>query len=126
MGMKIDFSEVENKLYKMSNKMKNQTIDKALDAGAEVILEAEKKNVPVDTHLLQSRLGTFGKKGNGMKRSVDIGISDNKDRVATYGYYQEYGYGTTAGKKWMKKSFKQSSKEAVEKISGVLKEELEV
>ena len=81
-----------------------------------------KENGFVDTGLLKSRLDTKFK-GSNVNRKIDVGILNNKDRIATYGYYQEYGSRHMIGKKWMKKSWQKSIKEASNKIGeGVVNE----
>ena len=86
-------------------------------------MEEMNKNVPVDTGLLKSRLDTKFK-GSKVNRKVEVGILNNEDRIATYGYYQEHGTRRMTGKKWMKKSWQKSIKKASDEISEVIVNEI--
>ena len=123
MALEFNFGDLEQKLLHLSRKASNELTDKALKAGGEVVLEEMNKNVPVDTGFLKSRLDTKFK-GSNIKRKIDVGILNNKDRIATYGYYQEYGSRHMTGKKWMKKSWQKSIKEASNKIGEVVVNEI--
>ena len=123
MALEFNFGDLEQKLLHLSRKASNELTDKALQAGGEVVLEEMNKNVPVDTGLLKSRLDTKFK-GSNINRKIDVGILNNKDRIATYGYYQEYGSRRMTGKKWMKKSWQKSVKEASSKIGEVVVNEI--
>lgn len=123
MGLEFDFGDLEQKLLHMSRKASNELTDKALKAGSDVVLDKMTENVPVDTGFLKSRLDTK-MKGSKINRKVDVGILNNQDREATYGYYQEYGSRSMVGKKWMKRSWQNSSKEAKEEIGKVIVNEI--
>lgn len=49
MGLEFDFSKVKANLMTIQKNIRKNVIDKSLDAGAEIILEEERKNVPVHT-----------------------------------------------------------------------------
>ena len=121
--IEFNFGDLEQKLNSLSRKASNELTDKALQEGGNVVLEEMNKNVPVDTGLLKSRLDTKFK-GSNINRKIDVGILNNKDRIATYGYYQEYGSRRMTGKKWMKKSWQKSVKEASSKIGEVIVNEI--
>ena len=123
MALEFNFGDLEQKLNGLSKKASNELTDKALQAGGEVVLEEMNKNVPVDTGLLKSRLDTKFK-GSNINRKIDVGILNNKDRIATYGYYQEYGSRHMTGKKWMKKSWQATRESAKEEISKVVVNEI--
>ena len=137
MGLEFDFSKVKTNLMTIQKNARKNVIDKSLDAGAEIILEEERKNVPVHTHnkknrraggRLKSSLGIGKKTGTDLKREVHVGIQNAQEREVVYGYYQEHGYSrggkAVSGKKWMKKSFNNSIDKANEKIKDVVIKEL--
>ena len=123
MALEFNFGDLEQKLNSLSRKASNELTDKALQEGGNVVLEEMNKNVPVDTGLLKSRLDTKFK-GSNINRKIDVGILNNQDRSATYGYYQEHGTRRMTGKKWMKKSWQKSIKEASNKIGEVIVNEI--
>ena len=123
MALEFNFGDLEQKLNELSRKASNELTDKALQEGGNVILEEMNINVPVDTGLLKSRLDTKFK-GSKTNRKIDVGILNNKDRIATYGYYQEYGTRRMTGSKWMKKSWQKSIKKASDEIAKVIVEEI--
>jgi len=123
MALEFSFGDLEQKLNNLSRKLSNELTDKALQKGGDIVLEEMNKNVPVDTGLLKSRLDTKFK-GSNINRKVDVGILNNKDRIATYGYYQEYGSRKMTGKKWMKKSWQKSIKKASDEIGKVVVNEI--
>jgi len=122
-ALEFNFGDLEQKLNNLSRKLSNELTDKALQKGGDIVLEEMNKNVPVDTGLLKSRLDTKFK-GSNINRKVDVGILNNKDRIATYGYYQEYGSRKMTGKKWMKKSWQKSIKKASDEIGKVVVNEI--
>lgn len=137
MGLEFDFSKVKTNLMTIQKNARKNVIDKSLDAGAEIILEEERKNVPVHTPnkknrraggRLKSSLGIGKKTGTDLKREVHVGIQNAQEREVVYGYYQEHGYSrggkAISGKKWMKKSFNNSIDKANEKIKDVVIKEL--
>lgn len=123
MALEFDFGELEQKLNNLSRKASNELTDKALQAGGDIILNEMNDNVPVDTGFLKSRLDTKFK-GSNINRKIDVGILNNEDRSATYGYYQEHGTARMTGKKWMKKSWQKSIKKASDEIGKVVVNEI--
>lgn len=124
MGLTFDFNQVYEKIEDMSNKMQNETLDKALEAGSKPIIKSMEQNVLVDTGLLKSDLGEIKKTGSADNRKIEIGIKSNDRKIVERGYYAEYGNECQAASHWMKKSFNNSNNEAVEEIKKTLKSEL--
>ena len=123
MALDFNFGDLEQKLNELSRKASNELTDKALKAGGDIVLNEMNVNVPIDTGFLKSRLDTKFK-GSKVNRKIEVGILNNEDRIATYGYYQEHGTRHMTGKKWMKKSWQQSIKKASEEISKVVVNEI--
>ena len=123
MALEFNFGDLEQKLNNLSRKASNELTDKALQEGGNIVLEEMNENVPYKTGLLKSRLDTKFK-GSNINRKIDVGILNNKDRIATYGYYQEYGSRRMTGKRWMKKSWQKSIKKASDKIGEVIVNEI--
>ena len=124
MSLDFDFKGIEKRLQTLSKKASKETIDKALEAGEEVILDGMRKNVPKDTWDLHNSLGELRKSGSGLNRKAIVGInSDNRD-IIERGYYQEHGTRRMIGKKWMKRSSQNSKKEAIQAVAHSLKENL--
>lgn len=122
--LEFDFSELEKKLNEVSKKSGNATLDKALEKGADVTVEAMKKTVPVDTGQLRDHLGVIKKRGTGMKRQITVGITGNEREIIERGYYQEHGTRRMVGKKWMKKASENSEEDALNSIKNTLAEEI--
>lgn len=124
MSLDFDFKGIEKRLQTLSKVASKETIDKALEAGEEVILDEMRKNVPKDTWDLHNSLGELRKSGSGLNRKAIVGInSDNRD-IIERGYYQEHGTKLYNGKKWMKKSSQNSKNEAIKAVADSLKEDL--
>lgn len=124
MSLDFDFKGIEKRLQTLSKKVSKQTIDKALEAGEEVLLNEMKKNVPVDTGELRDSLGEIRKSGSGLNRKAVVGINSDNREVIERGYYQEHGTKCYNGKKWMKKSSQNSREEAIQVVANSLKEDL--
>lgn len=128
MGLESDFSEALRAINRMQKKASKIMIDNALDKGAEPVLQAQQKNVPVRKGpkggKLKRSLGIGKKKGSGVNREIHIGIQNAQEREVVYGFYQEHGTRRMSGKKWMKKSWNESKKEANEKIKKAIVDEL--
>lgn len=126
MGIKFDFSNVRKKLSELSKKAQNETLDLALNAGNEVVIEELKSNVPIKTGELERSLGEIKKRGSGTQRTSILGIKSSDKTVKARAYYTEKGNRRQIGTHWMKISFNKSKIEAKEKIVEVLKEELKI
>ena len=122
--LEFDFSELEKKLNKVSKKVGNTTLDKALKSGADVTIDAMKKTVPVDTGQLRDSLGILKKSGTGMNRQITVGITGKEREIIERGYYQEHGTRRMVGKKWMKKASENSEEDALDSIKKTLAEEI--
>ena len=112
MGLEIDFSTLIDKLDEIERKLKTEVIDNALEKGADIILEAQKETVIVDTGHLERSLGKGEISGSGTNKKISIGIEDGDEDSIRYGYYQEYGNSSMNGRKWMKKAWNTSVSEA--------------
>ncbi len=137
MSLEFDFNKLKTNLMTIQRNLRTKVIDKALDAGAEIILEEEMNNVPIHTPnkknrraggKLKASLGIGKKTGSDFKRKVHIGIQNAHEREVVYGYYQEHGYSkygkAVSGKKWMKKSFNNSVSKANKKMGEVAMKEI--
>lgn len=137
MGLEFDFSKINSNLMTLQKNVRTRVIDKSLEAGAEIMLEEEIRNVPVHTPnkknrrlggRLKASLGVGKKTGSDFKREVHVGIQNAQEREVVYGYYQEHGYSrggkAISGKKWMKKSFNNSISKANSKIKEVVINEI--
>lgn len=124
MGFEIDFGALFDRLEEIEKKASGQAIDNALEKGAEVILEAQKETVPVDTGHLEQSLAKGKIIGSGTNKKITIGIENEYDESIRYGYYQEYGTSNMVGKKWMKKAWNKSVSEANKAIGESLAEDL--
>lgn len=124
MSLDFDFKGVEKRLQTLSKKVSKQTIDKALEAGEEVLLNEMRKNVPVDTGELRDSLGEIGRFGSGLSRKAVVGINSENREVIERGYYQEHGTKHYNGKKWMKKSSQNSKEKAIQAVANSLKKDL--
>lgn len=137
MGLEFDFSKINSNLMTLQKNVRTRVIDKSLEAGAEIMLEEEIRNVPVHTPnkknrrlggRLKASLGVGKKTGSDFKREVHVGIQNAHEREVVYGYYQEHGYSrggkAISGKKWMKKSFNNSISKANSKIKEVVMNEI--
>ncbi|HBF8833713.1 TPA: HK97 gp10 family phage protein [Clostridioides difficile] len=118
------FSTLQQKLSNLEKKVSNEVVDKALDEGSKILLNGQKETVPILTGNLLQSLGVFDKRGSGANKKVDVGIAHNKDRSATYGYYQNYGTEKMGGNGWIQKAWEAKIGEASSKIKEVLKESL--
>ena len=124
MGLKFDFSDLEDALVGISKKTSEQILDNALDAGAKPMLKSMDKNVPVDTGKLKGSLGVIKKEGSGVNRKIHLGSTSADREIVARAYYQEYGNSNMNGKKWMKKSYNQSKEDAINAIGDSLAKNL--
>lgn len=124
MGLNLESKQLKQRLQLLSKKTGRQTLDKALEAGGNVLVSAMEETVPVDTGELKSCLGKIRIEGSHLERKILTGISTEDRAVIERGYYQEYGHSTMVGKKWMKRASQKSKKEAVQTMVETLKEEL--
>lgn len=126
MGISVDFNKVRDKLSQISKKIQNEVLDEALEDGSKIVLKRMQKYVPKKTFDLQKSLGVVETTGKGTQRKIIIGIRSTDRDIIERGYYQEYGTKKMVGKKWMKRSFKDSAKESNEAIIKSIKNNLKV
>ena len=128
MGISFDFNEIHNKLEELDKRVSNEIGKNALEKGSNIILEAQTESVPVrkgtEGGKLKRSLDKSSIKGTGYKKKIQIGIENAKEREVLYGYYQEYGTSSMIGKKWMKRAFQKSIKNANEEIKNSIIEDL--
>lgn len=124
MGLDIDFRSLRGRLDTMSKKVAKKTLDTALEAGGEVLVESMKTTVPVDTGELRGSLGKIKIQGNNLERKILTGIATEDRDIIERGYYQEYGHSRMTGKKWMKAAERQSKVDAVKAVANSLSEQL--
>lgn len=124
MGLTFNLEELEDALTGISKEVSEQLLDKALDAGAKLMLKSMDKNVPVDTSALKNSLGEIKKEGNKTNRKVHLGSTSTDRKIIERAYYQEYGNSSMNGKKWMKKSYNQAKDESIEAIGDSLAKNL--
>lgn len=125
MGMStLDCKALQDRLNNMSKKASAKEMDKVLDKGDKVVLEAMRETVPKDTGELSDSLGKIKRKGSGFNRTSVIGIATDDREVIERGYYQEHGTRRMAGKKWIKRGFRKAKEDAVAAMKKELKENL--
>lgn len=125
MGMTtLDCKALQDRLNNMSKKASSKEMDRVLDKGDKVILEAMKETVPRDTGELHNSLGKIKRKGSGFNRTSVIGIATDDREIIERGYYQEHGTRRMAGKKWIKRGFNKAKNEALTAMKKELKENL--
>lgn len=115
MAINFDMSQLLDILDDLDKKVKKDISKNALNAGADVILEGQQANVPVDSGDLKESLDK-GKVKGGANAKINIGIEKGDKDTLRYGYYQEYGTESMIGKKWMKSAWNDSKDQALEKI----------
>ena len=69
----------------------DQSIHKALDAGADVGVAGMQRRVAKDTHNLESHIGKTAVRQEGNYSFIEIGVMDADAETARYGNAQEYG-----------------------------------
>ncbi|MEG0667841.1 MAG: hypothetical protein RR460_04370 [Clostridium sp.] len=124
MGLTFDSRKLQDRLNNMSKKLGTQAIDKVLDKGDEIVLEAMRDEVPKKTWELHNSLGKIKRKGSGFDRTSVIGIASNDRSIIERGYYQEHGIRGMVGKKWIRKGFLKAKNNAVSKMKDELKDTL--
>lgn len=120
----LDCKALQDRLNNMSKKASSKEMDRVLDKGDKVILEAMKETVPRDTGELHNSLGKIKRKGSGFNRTSVIGIATDDREIIERGYYQEHGTRRMAGKKWIKRGFNKAKNEALTAMKKELKENL--
>lgn len=96
---------------------------RALEAGAQPILEQMKRDVPKDTHNLENHLVADGPHQDGNFVYVDIGIVNADEHTAIYGNVQEYGSSSNKPQPYVRPALKSKRSAAMRAIKQSLKDE---
>ena len=127
MGFSIDFSKLRKRLNDMDKKASEAIIDKALEAGAEPLIDGLKKNIndlATDTGELRDSIGVTKKYGSGLERKLRIAPKTSKKEVHDRAYYTNYGTRHIAGRHWKQKSIDETRDEINRRIKEVVEEEI--
>lgn len=127
MGFSIDFSKLRKRLSDMDKRASEAIIDKALEAGAEVLIDSLKKNIndlATDTGELRDSIGVTKKYGSGLERKLRIAPKTSKKEVHDRAFYTNYGTRHIAGRNWKQKSIDESRDEINKRIKEVVEEEI--
>lgn len=126
MAIVIDFDTVRNKLSSLQKKVENQVIEKALEAGAEIVQKEIKEYAPVKTGHLRDSIGVINTIGKGKYKRIQIGIATRNRDVILRGFYNEYGTRGIIGNRWMKRGFNSAYPRATKAIIKSIQESLKV
>lgn len=96
---------------------------RALEVGAEPILDQMKKDVPKDTHNLENHLAVDGPHQDGNFVYVDIGVINADEDTAIYGNVQEYGSSSNAAQPYIRPALKSKKGAAMRAMKESLKSE---
>ena len=66
MGLNLDTSQLRQKLELMNKRMGKEALDRALEAGSQVITDAMKETVPIKTKELHDSLGKMRIEGGNL------------------------------------------------------------
>lgn len=126
--MTLKCNGIDNLLSKfldLEKKAQSGLADKALDKAGDIIKEEIISIAPEgETGKLKASIEKGNLKGSGTNRTIDIGNLNADSEVARYFYYQENGTSVMPAKKFMKRGFQNSVKDANEAIKEVIKSEL--
>ena len=78
----LDCKALQDRLNNMSKKASAKEMDRVLDKGDKVVLEAMRETVPKDTGELRDSLGKIKRKGSGFNRTSVIGIALMIERLS--------------------------------------------
>lgn len=126
MSCEIDLIGVDDLLAKLEalGKKGNKAITKALEKGAEPILDTMKNTDMFDDHSGRLRESIKVSNVKTRKSGKYIWIGD-VDRVATHGWYVEFGSSTQAARPFMRDTWNRKKKQAQEIIKEELRKGLE-
>jgi HK97 gp10 family phage protein len=99
-------------------------VDRALEAGAEVLLEGMQRRVPKDTHNLEEHLKTDGPHQEGNYHYITIGLMDADAETARYGNAQEYGTSSMAAQPYIRPTLDSDKRKAGAAMKKVFEQEL--
>lgn len=126
--MTLKCNGIDNLLSKfldLEKKAQSLLADKALDKAGDIIKEEIISIAPEgETGKLKASIEKGNLKGSGTNRTIDIGNLNADSEVSRYFYYQENGTSVMPAKKFMKRGFQNSVKDANEAIKEVIKSEL--
>ena len=126
-GFEVDFSCLD-KLQKKAEEMgkkSNRVINKALNAGADIILDEMVNRCPVRTGKAKEHLKKSKVKSKKGQKFINIGV--NKDDNSKAFYLKFYEYGTSRGqiaRPFMRPTFENKKSEALKATIRVMKEGL--
>lgn len=98
----------------------DQSIAKALDAGADVAKKGMVKRVPKDTHHLENHINKTEVKRSGNFSFIEIGVLNADEEIARYGNAQEYGTSSMAAQPYIRPTISADSR----KIRKAMKDSL--
>ncbi|MBS6509792.1 MAG: HK97 gp10 family phage protein [Paraclostridium bifermentans] len=126
MSLKLEGMDVLiSKFLELEKKAQRGLADKALDKAGDIIKEEIVSIAPEgETGKLKASIEKGNFKGSGTNRTIDIGNLNSDSEVTRYFYYQENGTSVMPAKKFMKRGFQNSVKDANEAIKEVIKSEL--
>ena len=118
MSLDFDMSQLKKKLDSLEKKVANKISKESLEAGADIMLNYQKQEVPVDTGKLRESLSKSKVKTKKKAKKIDIGTMDAPQDVQRYGYYQHYGSRGKLGTFWMDEAYQKG----IDKSLNVIKE----
>lgn len=126
MSMQVSgLDDLMSKFQELERKAQKNISDKALNKAGEVVKDKIKSIAPVgETGKLRESIEKGKIKGTGSNRKIEIGNMNAGSDVTRYFYYQENGTSIMPAKKFMKRGFQNSAKDANEIIKNIIKEEL--
>lgn len=127
MKAEINFSALEDcrKRIEEMGRKGAKLENKALEAGADIILKEIIKNSPYRTGKSRKFLKLSKPKKEKGQKNINIGIQKDDNSEAFYLKFYEYGTSKQTAKPFMRPAFLKKRKEAVNKTIEVLKEGLE-
>jgi HK97 gp10 family phage protein len=99
-------------------------VDRALEAGAEVLLDGMQRRVPKDTHNLEEHLKTDGPHQDGNYHYITIGLMGADAETARYGNAQEYGTSSMAAQPYIRPTLDSDKRKAGAAMKKVFEQEL--
>lgn len=99
-------------------------VDRALEAGAEVLLDGMQRRVPKDTHNLEEHLKVDGPHQEGNYHYITIGLMDADAETARYGNAQEYGTSSMAAQPYIRPTLDSDKRKAGAAMKQVFEQEL--
>lgn len=126
MSCEIELQGIDEVLAKLEElgAKGNKAINKALEKGAEPILDTMKNTDMFDDHSGRLRESIKVSKVKTRKSGKYIWIGD-VDRVATHGWYVEFGSSTQSARPFMRDAWNRKKKQAQEIIKEELRKGLE-